>query len=170
MRNKVFGGVFGSLATFLGWNANIMRLLYVIAFFTFTPYLMGPLTLLYLLLWMIIPVASTPQQLLEQNGQPVNVDTVGQAVMATAPAASYDRASHDGGFVAKLFTIIGKLIMAFLGLTVAAIAFAGLVIFIATVSEPLPITLAGLPRYFRVSLLNPLKLVGLLCSAPYFSA
>lgn len=143
MRNKVFGGVFGGLATFLGWNANIMRLLYVIAFFTFTPYLMGPLTLLYLLLWMIIPVASTPQQLLEQNGQPVNVDTVGQAVMATAPAASYDGASHDGGFVAKLFTIIGKLIMAFLGLTVAAIAFAGLVVFIATVSGAIAYYFSG---------------------------
>ena len=34
---------------------------------------------------MIIPVASTPKQLLEQNGQPVNVDTSYQAVMATAP-------------------------------------------------------------------------------------
>ena len=28
MKNKVFGGVFGGLATYLGWNANIMRLLY----------------------------------------------------------------------------------------------------------------------------------------------
>ena len=121
MQNKVFGGVFGGLAAYLGWNANIMRVLYIVlALCTYA----WPCILLYLLAWMIIPEARTPRQILEMNGEPLNVDTVGQAVMASTPERFN---SGDGGFWRTFFTIIGKCIMGFFGAVVGCICFACLV-------------------------------------------
>ncbi len=148
MRNKVFGGVLGGFATYLGWNANIMRLLFVIICFVWLTkfyVVFWALILLYMLLWMIIPAATTPQQILEMNGEPVNVDTVGQAVMATAPATIQQTSveTSDGGFFSAVFTAIGKTIMAFLGLIAGCFALASFAIFIATVSGTIAFACAG---------------------------
>jgi len=123
MQNKVFGGVWGGLATYLGWEANIMRVLYVVLAFCTQ---IWPMTILYLLAWMIIPAARTPRQILEMTGEPVNLNSVGQAVMATNPAGSYynSTGSGDGGFFVSLLTVIGKGLMAILGLVAGVISFA----------------------------------------------
>lgn len=109
--NKVFGGVFGGLGYFLGWNANIMRLFYVIiALFT----KVWPLTIIYLICWMIIPLARTPKQIIEMRGKPLNLNSVGQAVMETTVAPPpYNDDSNN--FFATVFSIIGKSLMAILG-------------------------------------------------------
>ncbi len=60
LNNKVIGGVFGGLSTYLGWDANIMRLLY--AALCIATYV-WPLVLLYLIAWMIIPPANNPRQI-----------------------------------------------------------------------------------------------------------
>lgn len=129
MRNKVFGGVFGGLATYLGWNANIMRLLYAVL--TCLTYF-WPFTVVYLILWMIIPPATTPRRVLEMNGEPVTPGTVGQAVIANSPAAAENGVSdNDENFFTTFFAIVGKVIMAFLGLIGAVAGFGMLVSFIA---------------------------------------
>lgn len=121
-QNKVFGGVFGGLATYLGWNANIMRFLYVVLMcFTY----FWPLILLYLLVWMVLPIAETPTQRLQMNGEPVNVDTLGQAVIATEVQQNY-----DGGFWNGLFSLIGRSLMGLLGLISSAIMFGCMVAFL----------------------------------------
>lgn len=122
MRNKVFGGVFGGLASYMGWNANIMRLLYfIMACFTY----FWPLTILYLIAWMIIPAATTPRQILEMTGEPVNVNTVGHTVLATSPYADKRVASdNNNNFLVTLFTAIGKTILILAGLLVGVISFA----------------------------------------------
>lgn len=109
--NKVFGGVFGGLGYFLGWNANIMRLFYVIiALFT----KVWPLTIIYLICWMIIPLARTPKQIIEMRGKPLNLNSVGQAVMETTVVPPpYNDDSNN--FFATVFSIIGKSLMAILG-------------------------------------------------------
>lgn len=149
--NKVFGGVFGGLACYLGWNANIMRLLY--AALTCATYF-WPLTILYLILWMIIPVASTPRQILEMKGEPVNVGTVGQAVMATAPTPPPYNEHSDGGFWSTFFGIIGKGLMIGLGLISLAICMGCLIAFlcvgtgvVALVCFNSPAVLTGLELY-----------------------
>lgn len=122
MKNKVFGGVIGGFATYLGWNANIMRLLYAaLACCTY----FWPLVILYLLLWMIIPPAETPRQLLEMNGEPVNVDTVGQAVIAASPSEerSGEVQNNDGSFFSVFFNVLGKMLMMCLALIVGAVCF-----------------------------------------------
>lgn len=114
MQNKMFGGVFGGLATFLGWNANIMRLLFVVlAVFTY----FWPLVIVYLLAWMIIPAAVTRRQRLEMVGEPVNVESVGRSVMEenASPLGEKDGADDGGGW-AEAFGIIGKIVMGAVGL------------------------------------------------------
>ncbi|KZM69241.1 PspC domain-containing protein [Nocardia terpenica] len=48
--DKWIGGVCGGLAEYFGWNATVIRLLFVLSCL-----LPGPQFLLYLLLWVIIP-------------------------------------------------------------------------------------------------------------------
>ncbi len=121
MQNKMFGGVFGGLAAYLGWNANIMRLLYVVlAVCTY----FWPLVVVYLLAWMIIPAADTSRKRLEMLGEPVNVGTVGRNVMENSDSSILgDREGIDcrGDGWADAFGIIGKLVMGAIGIIGAII-------------------------------------------------
>ena len=48
--DKWIGGVCGGLADYFGWNANLVRLLFVLSCL-----LPGPQFIVYLVLWIIIP-------------------------------------------------------------------------------------------------------------------
>ncbi len=48
--DKWIGGVCGGLAEYFGWNANLIRLLFVLSCL-----LPGPQFIIYLVLWIIIP-------------------------------------------------------------------------------------------------------------------
>ncbi|WP_063063866.1 PspC domain-containing protein [Nocardia violaceofusca] len=48
--DKWIGGVCGGLAEYFGWNANVIRLLFVLSCL-----LPGPQFIVYLVLWLIIP-------------------------------------------------------------------------------------------------------------------
>ncbi len=50
--DKWIGGVCGGLAEYFGWNANLVRLLFVLSCL-----LPGPQFIVYLVLWIIIPKA-----------------------------------------------------------------------------------------------------------------
>ncbi len=107
MQDKVFGGVFGGLAVYLGWNANIMRVLYAVL--TCCTYF-WPLTIIYLIAWMIIPPALTPRQVLEMKGEPVNVDSIGQTLI-TPPAYQEDA----GHIITNALKVAARVLMAFVG-------------------------------------------------------
>ena len=125
MQDKVFGGVIGGLATYLGWNATIMRLLFVVLVLC-TKVL--PFVIVYLLAWMIIPPALTPRQKLLAAGAPVNVGTVGQAVIEDAEPAQPDDTFRS------VLSLVGKCIMAFVGLFSIMVAIGCLIGFIAVVT------------------------------------
>lgn len=115
MNDKVLGGVLGGLATYLDWNANIMRILYVLlACFTY----LWPLILVYLIAWMIIPPANSPRRVLEMQGQPVTVDTIGQSVLSSTTPPPYTGVvvREHNNFFSTLFSFVGKCIVGFLGL------------------------------------------------------
>lgn len=141
MQNKVFGGIVGGLATYLGWNANIMRILLVVAAVA-TEF--WPLFILYMLAWMIIPAAVTPEQILRMNGEPVNVETMGQAVIA-------DSQPDGDNFWGTLFGIIGKAIMGIVGTLMGIAAIASLLFFL--------VLLAGTIAYIAFD--NASVLIGL---------
>ncbi|MDE5568097.1 MAG: PspC domain-containing protein [Muribaculaceae bacterium] len=121
VNDKVLGGVLGGLATYLDWNANIMRILYVLlTCFTY----FWPLTLLYLIAWMIIPPANSPRRVLEMQGQPVTVDTIGQSVLSSTTPPPYQGVPvrEHSNFFTTLLSLVGKCIVGFLGLVGGAAA------------------------------------------------
>lgn len=112
--NKMLGGVFGGLAAYLDWDANIMRVLYLIlAVIT----QVWPLTILYLIAWMIMPPANTPRRVLEMQGLPVTVDSIGQNVLSsTPPPYNGQFLKENSNLISSFFSMIGKCILGFLGL------------------------------------------------------
>lgn len=153
MKDKVFGGVFGGLASYLNWNANIMRLLFVIILiFSLSCKLFFPLVFLYLIAWMIIPAATTPQQKLAMNGQPINIDTVGQAVIANEPTR------ENSNFFATICDIIGKLIMASMGLIAGCIVISCLVAIIVLIAGLIALLFADLPMHQELIFGQPIFL------------
>ncbi len=130
MQNKVFGGVIGGLATYLGWNAIVMRLLLFLCVIFTSDYLLL-WVVIYLIAWMTIPAAVSPRQILEMRGQPVNVDTIGRTVLQTPPPydghvpVEYERE----GFFSTFFSVLGKCLMAFVGL-ISSVVSVGIVVLI----------------------------------------
>ena len=132
MKNKVFGGVFGGLAVYLGWNANVMRLLYVVLTFTLSqPFHVWPFILAYLICWMVIPAAVTPRQILQMKGAPVNIGTVGQTVMADSGITPPPVSDDSGNFFTTFFTVVGKCLLGLIGITTLMMTIGCLLVFIA---------------------------------------
>lgn len=129
VKNKVFGGVLGGLSAYLGWDANIMRLLYtVLALVTY----FWPLTIVYLIAWMVIPPANNPRRILELQGEPVTVDSVSQTVLSSSAATPPPYPGKQStGIIETIFGIIGKCIMSLLGMagTVGGLVATGFILF-----------------------------------------
>jgi len=54
-KQKILGGVCGGLAEWLGWNATTVRVIYVLVSILSAGF---PGTIVYLVLWALMPVAS----------------------------------------------------------------------------------------------------------------
>lgn len=119
LQNKVFGGVFGGLAVYLNWNANVMRALYIILALSTHVW---PCFIVYLIAWMIIPAARTPRERLRMHGRAVTVDGVGETVKADAGMCD-SPGNNSSDFVSNLFTIMGKVVMGFVGIFSGTVAF-----------------------------------------------
>ena len=73
--DRVLGGVCAGLGAYFGIDPVWMRIAFAIAFFVF-----GSGLLLYILLWVIIPVARTTAEKLEMRGENVNVNNISRTV------------------------------------------------------------------------------------------
>ncbi len=127
-RNKVFGGVISGLATYLGWNVSIMRLLCVVL--CVCSYV-WPMTVIYLVAWMVIPPARTPRQILEMTGTPVTINNVGQTILGTSEA---NAANGSQDLIQTIFSSIGKIILAVLGFVGIGAGIGGLIILLIAIS------------------------------------
>ncbi|MCD8309731.1 MAG: PspC domain-containing protein [Prevotellaceae bacterium] len=74
--DRILGGVIGGLACYLGWNATLLRLLLVVILIAGH----GILVPVYLVCWLIIPLAHTAAQKLSMQGKPVTMESIGQSV------------------------------------------------------------------------------------------
>lgn len=107
MQNKVIAGVFGGLSIYLGWNANIMRVCYVLIWLFGFNFISGwPAIIAYLIAWMVIPAAVTPRQILEMHGEPVNIENVNQTFIAT---------NTQNNLPAGILKGIGQVLMGIIG-------------------------------------------------------
>lgn len=133
MQNKVIAGVFGGLSIYLGWNANIMRLCYVLIWLFGFNFISGwPAIILYLIAWMVIPAAVTPRQILEMHGEPVNIENVNQTFIAT---------NNQNNLPAGILKVIGQVLMGIIG-------FLGGILTLASAICLLAIVFGALVYYF----------------------
>lgn len=146
VRHEVFGGVIAGLAQYTGWDVTVMRILAVVL--TVCTYF-WPCVIIYLLAWMIIPVARTPREILEMQGQPVTLDNVGQTVInnATPPAAPVpsDNASSFSTFINTFFSIVAKFILGFFAIIFGLGAIALIGVILATLAGITLFSVAGIP-------------------------
>lgn len=145
INNKVFGGVISGLATYLGWDVTIMRILVVVLAFCTQ---LWPAFIIYLILWMVIPPANTPIRVLNMQGAPVTVDNIGQTVLSSTPPPYQGMPAQQSGssnLFATIVSVAAKCIMALIGMfsSMAAIGLfvafmvvlTGMIAYVATGSE-----------------------------------
>lgn len=125
-RHKVFGGVLAGLAQYLGWDVTVLRVLVVVLALSVIRFdLFWPFILVYMILWMVIPSAKTPRQILEMRGEPVTIDNVGQTVIDSSvpPVAPVpDGGNEMARFINNVFLVIGRVILVALGLVGGLVA------------------------------------------------
>jgi phage shock protein PspC (stress-responsive transcriptional regulator) len=74
--NKVLGGVASGLAAYFGIKAPIIiRILLIMLFFAF-----GFSALIYIILWIAVPLAKTSSDFLAMRGEDINIDNIARTV------------------------------------------------------------------------------------------
>ena len=75
--NRVIGGVAAGIAAYMGWDTTAVRLAMILLLFI--PFVHW-MALLYIILWMVMPVARTAADRLIMRGKSVTLETIGQTV------------------------------------------------------------------------------------------
>ncbi|MBP3517059.1 MAG: PspC domain-containing protein [Parabacteroides sp.] len=74
--NRVLGGVAGGIAAYMEWDVTAVRLAMILLLFV--PY--APIVFLYLILWLVMPLARTAADKLMMRGQSVTLENIGKTV------------------------------------------------------------------------------------------
>lgn len=121
--DKVLGGVCAGLGHYLGVDRIWIRIALLIGFFTF-----GFGILIYIILWAIIPKATTTSEKLEMKGEPINVENIGNTIKdefdtfkkkVNGNSSDYGRKAGDS--IGRFFELIGKVITFILKFALKAI-------------------------------------------------
>ena len=73
--DRILGGVLSGIAAYFGINATLLRLLLLVAVF-----FVHVLILIYIILWIVIPLARTATEKLQMRGKPINMENIGKTV------------------------------------------------------------------------------------------
>lgn len=141
----MIGGVLAGFGHYFGIDALWLRILMVLLLFTF-----GTGILVYILLWILMPVAVTTTEKLEMTGEPVTISNIEKKVREEFENISekFQNADYDkfgkqaktgaekfgnnlSEIILRIFSIFGKVIGAFLVVT-AASTLVSLILFVIT--------------------------------------
>lgn len=82
--DRILGGVAGGLAAYMGWDPTAVRIaLILLTFFQIT-------IPIYIILWLIVPVANTAAEKLQMRGESVTIENIGKTV-----TDGFDKVSAD---------------------------------------------------------------------------
>jgi len=73
--DRIIGGVCGGLGAYFGIDSNWIRLAFALSLI-----FLGVGTLLYIVLWILIPLAQTSTDLLEMRGEPITIRNIEKAI------------------------------------------------------------------------------------------
>lgn len=74
--NRVLGGVASGIAAYMSWDITAIRLIMIVLLFI--PY--APIVILYLILWLVMPLARTAADKLMMRGKSVTLENIGKTV------------------------------------------------------------------------------------------
>ena len=118
--SRIIGGVCSGIGYYFGIDPIIIRLLFVITFFT-----LGGSLFVYIILWIITPKASTRAEKLQMKGRKVNIENIKQTVKDEANEvkknfknfegrvdgfANGESGKRIGGFFQSFFGFIGSIL------------------------------------------------------------
>lgn len=106
-KQKAIAGVCAGMATYLGIDTAVVRLLFLIAFFAF-----GTGFLLYMLLWIIIPEANSLMDEMKMEGTPINLASIESTVKRNLQAEGEQGESTLTRVILFPFRLIGQVISA----------------------------------------------------------
>lgn len=102
----MIAGVSSGLAAYFNVDPILFRLLFVVLVFSG-----GAGILLYILLWLLVPEATTPSEKLQMRGKAVTVENIKESVGRAAKAADLPGVTkRAGGAANQLFGFIGELV------------------------------------------------------------
>jgi phage shock protein PspC (stress-responsive transcriptional regulator) len=73
--DRILGGVCGGFATYMGWDPTPVRLLLFLLIFFY-----GITIPVYLILWLVVPLAQTATEKLQMRGENITVENIGKTV------------------------------------------------------------------------------------------
>lgn len=100
---KIIGGVCGGLGVYFNVDPVLFRLGFLVSIF-----LGGFGLIMYLVLWLIVPVADTTSDKLKMKGEPVTADTIGKAF--TSKLNHSLKNESDENILKTFFRLLGKVI------------------------------------------------------------
>ncbi len=91
--DHILGGVIAGLSKYFGLkDPTLLRLVFVLALF----FSLSTIAIVYVVLWLVVPVAITPEQQLMMRGEPVTPEGISEELT---------RSTTSGGSVASSFTL-----------------------------------------------------------------
>jgi len=73
--DQMLGGVASGIAAYLGWDVTAIRLIMVLSLFFY-----GFTAMIYIILWIVIPLARTASDKLKMRGEAISVENIGKTV------------------------------------------------------------------------------------------
>lgn len=141
VEGNILGGVCSGVGYYFGVDKIWFRAAFLIAFFGF-----GFGFLLYLILWIIIPGARTTAEKLEMKGEPINIDSIGNAIkdefgnfkkkVNSGEPAKYRGKAENAiyrffDFLGKILLFLFKFIVKVIAVLLVLIGISGLVTYLA---------------------------------------
>lgn len=123
------GGVAAGLAHYFKIDVTLIRVLFVVLFFA------GAGFLIYLVLWIVVPEATTLSEKLEMRGEDVTLASIDQSLRSEAPPGAgrarvvQDNLRSVGSTIAPAFKFIFMLVAGFAGFILMVVALAMIVAF-----------------------------------------
>lgn len=109
--NSILGGVAAGVAAYMGIDVTLARILFVI--FTL---IWGASLLLYIVLWLVMPVADTAAKKLEMKGEPLTLARLEERIKETMPPG-HEVSSTLGRFLLRVANVLrdmGEAMVSFL--------------------------------------------------------
>lgn len=105
---KIIGGVCSGLAEYLNIDVTIVRIAFVLLFFLTK----SAMIVIYMILWICMPVAKTPLDQMRMRGENPSISNIGKRVQSAFERKSeaYQKA-HNSGFFSEIGKIFVKIIL-----------------------------------------------------------